>query len=219
MLDRMINAKPLSASTDAKGNLGLSYTGIYNKITALLKLKYPVTVTHIKAAKLLYVSRGILVKDNSFGNSVIGNMDILTVYDELPPDPNIAGMPYDIASIDGKPILFIFYEALFGDNLTLDEKFSNIYLLYTILVSMSLETGMAYLYSSIYSLIARSAPLVFTIKTFLQLGLNVNAVDINLQYIPEDDAFMFREEVFDAIKDIDIEEIMSYGALCELIRQ
>lgn len=207
---------PTTGVESSKGNFGLSYKIIFSKINLILKTGTPIMMNHTKAAKLLYVALGIEVKDQQFQSVPIGGLDALIVHDVL--DHNHKDCVFDVAKLDNTNILFIFKDNLISEWMTTSEKFINLYSLYNALVAMSVEPGLCVSYNSIYSTIARYAPYVMTVKTLMNLGINVSIDDIDIYAFPEEDAHFINDESLSIIKKCGEEDLLSYGVLCDFAR-
>lgn len=215
ILSQMVDPPSLHVESSI-GGMGLSYRTIYNKINKILKTNNPVLISHYKAAKLLYIANGIRVKDNKFGSFVLGSLEVLVVYDDLGCEYDT--YIYDIAQLDNRNILFIFYNALIGTNTGVRDKFTSLYSIYDALVAMFVQPSLTVVYQGMYSCIARYAPMVLAVKTMLQLGINIKIDDIDTDCVPEQESYLIREDILDLIKTLNEEDLLSYGALCSYVK-
>lgn len=197
----------------SKGNFGISYEQMFNKVLTVLKSNGSIVINHAKAARLLHIVHDIIVKDNKFYNLSLGGIELLVVDARLDPDKKY--LLYDIAQLDNQNIMFIFKNNVINDYMSEKDIFGNLYQLYDVLVSMSVVSGLCSSYYTIYSAIARYAPYVLTIKTMLALGYNVKYDTIDFDVIPSDNINFVNEETLDIVKSCDTEDLLSYGILCD----
>lgn len=197
----------------SKGNFGVSYEMMFNKVIGIFKATNPMNISHVKAGRLLHIVHDIIVKDNKFHNLSLGGLELLVVSDRL--DADKRSLTHDIAQLDSQNIIFIFKDNIINDYCSNKEIFSNLYTLYDFLVTVTIMPGMCCDYYTIYSAIARYAPYVLTVKTMLALGYRVSFDDIDFDVIPCDNSTFIDEETLDIVKTADAEDLLSYGILCD----
>lgn len=216
MLEQLIPPSRMTKLTDSVGELGLTYINIFNKVNMILKADMPLMITHIKAARLLYIANDIRVTDNKFASYTIGNLSVLVVCDDLGAEKS--NYIYDVAQVGDVNTLFIFKNALINEYIPLADRFINLYYLYTLLVSMYIKPNLSLDRGSIYNTIARYAPYVLTVKTIMGFGYNISINDIDYYNLPDGDSKFITEETLVIIKELSEEDLLGYGALCEYAR-
>lgn len=197
-----------------KGNYGLSYQAIYNKVGQILGYNHITGTVDMKAARLLYVSYGIEVNDMKFGIIGIGGIDGYIVDQSM--GDKYDHYPYDIAILDNRPIFFIFKDCMTNQELPKSIRLSNIYTLFDSLVAIMNESSLMTSPYSINSTIASYAPYVLTVKTLLSLGIEFELDDI-YHVASDNDKVFINEETLDIVKRVSIDDLLIYGALCEYI--
>lgn len=209
-------SKPSICVDSSKGSFSLTYKDIFNKINQILNSENPLMVSHIKAARLLYIVHNIKVKNNQFHVMTLGSIDLMVVHDVI--GAQHSGIIYDIAQLGDNDMIFIFRDNLVSEHISIQDKFVNLYSLYNLLVAIFVKPSLCVCYESIYNTIARYAPYVLTVKTLLSCGTNIKIGDIDYSRIPEEDTRFINETTLDIIKDSSEEDLLSYGVLCEFAK-
>ena len=178
-----------------KGNYGLSYQEIYNKILQILTYDKIMSNVSVKAARILYVSYGIKIDNNRFGIMSIGGIE---------------------AYIIDQPIMFIFRDCMMNEDIPKSIRIYNIYTIFNSLVSIMTDTGLRCGWSSIYSTIATYATYVLTVKFLLATNVEFDIDDL-LYVASEEDKSFIDYTTLDLVKKLDMDDLLIYGALCEYV--
>lgn len=210
------SSQPTISVDSSKGSFSLTYKDIFNKINQILKSENPIMISHIKAARLLYIVHNIRIKNNQFHVVPLGGIDLMVVHDNI--GDSGSDIIYDIAQLGDTDMIFIFRDSLVNEHISTQDKFINLYSLYNLLVAIFVKPSLCVCYESIYNTIARYAPYVLTVKTLLSDGINVKIDDIDFSRLPEEDTRFINETTLDIIKDSSEEDLLSYGVLCEFAK-
>lgn len=197
-----------------KGNYGLSYQEIYNKILQILTYDKIMSNVSVKAARILYVSYGIKIDNNRFGIMSIGGIEAYII--DQPMGDRYDHYPFDIAMLNNQPIMFIFRDCMMNEDIPKSIRIYNVYTTFNSLVSIMTDTGLRCGWSSIYSTIATYATYVLTVKFLLATNVEFDIDDL-LYVASEEDKSFIDYTTLDLVKKLDMDDLLIYGALCEYV--
>lgn len=165
----------------AVGNHGITYRNIFNLVYGLFGDTFVQRVKNDYAARILFISQGLSIKNSMFTKVVLGDdIDVLIVPDYL--GNRFSSYPYDVCVVNNRITFFIFSDCLKNDNYSTASRVANIYNLINALIMLGAKSDILNISGSIYQTITYYAPMVMTIRLFNLL--NDSPFDYNKDYDP-----------------------------------
>lgn len=168
------------------------------------------------AAKLLFISQNIGIKDSMFYRVNLGDdITVLITYDYL--GKGNIDYVYDFAIVDGNPTMFIFADTLLNENVPRAVRVNRIYRLFNALIGIY-EDYKFMIPGSIYEHIMLYAPMVMTVR-LIETFYNRNFViskDFNPSLYGDDfTVSWFDDDALEIIHSCDDTSLLDFGALVE----
>lgn len=199
------------------GDHDLTYAKIYTLLQSIFLGKLHQKTRNENAAKLLYISKGIYIKDDMFTNVVLGDISVL-IYEDYIGKEN-KGYVIDLAMVNNKPTLFIFSNNLTDQHIPKRVVIGRIYDVFNALLQLYSKQEFINMNYSIYHTISFYAPVVMTIR--LVETIYNEPFDLQKDYRDGDFGICrwLDEESLDIIHNCSDSALLEFGALVEHVDQ
>lgn len=196
------------------GNNGMTISGIYSMIDSIFNDKLKMACPNINAARVLYMAKGISIKNSIFKQVKFGDFQVLVYEGYL--GKNFRSYLYDFAIVNNQPTIFLFSDSFVNESIPTDIRINRIYKVFAFLVQMYYNLNWFYQVNTIYSTIQLYTPMVLTVRLYERVyGKEFEMRNFREELYPEDVAVWFNEECIDLIHGMDDHMLYEYGGLVE----
>ena len=206
-------------SEDAVGNHGLTFRKLFNLIDGIFRNKFMIKDKCENAAKLLYISNNVKIKDSMFYKVRLGDdISVLITYDYLGSDNR--DYVYDFAIVDGRPTLFIFADSLINPKVPEFVRTYRLYSIFSVLVELYAKQEYVNIIGSIYESIIMYAPMILTVRLIESFYNRSFDMDRDYRKNMFDGTIIyewFNEESLEIIHSCSDSALLNFGALVECI--
>lgn len=204
----------LSMVQESIGNQGMTISGIYSMLDSIFNNKLKMACPNVNAARVLYMAKGISIKDSIFKQVKFGDFQIL-VYDGYL-GKNFRNYLYDFAIVNNQPTIYLFSDPLVNENVPTDIRINRIYNVFTFLVQMYYNLNWFYQVTTIYSTMMIYIPMVLTVRLYERVyGKEFKMNNFAAELYPSDVSVWFDDECLELIHGMDDHMLYEYGGLVE----
>ena len=201
------------------GRHELTFSAIYSLLASIYDDRLYQNIPNTDAAKLLYISYVINVKDNIFTTVRLGDIDILITDGYY--GKKFRDMSYEVATINNRLTIFIFKDTLTNPKIPAKIKVARIFEIYNMLVGLYADPELKNLSYTIYGTIIFYAPVVMTIRlaesVFNKEFSTIDGCYDNIEYIFGNCYYWLNDEALKIIHNCTDSALLEYGALVEHI--